>query len=121
MKTTLISLVFGLMIALEASAQTEKGRWTVGAQVGNFTYQKEELDYRNISGSLTPSAGCFINNGLVIGTGIPFSFSSTKFGQLFGNYDNLRQVGTSIGLSPFLRYYVGSAKLKPFVGIAYRL
>lgn len=55
----------------------------------------------------------------MIGTGVPFSFSSTKFGQLFGNYDNLRQIGTSIGLSPFVRYYVGSAKLKPFVGIAY--
>jgi outer membrane protein len=119
MKTFLISLIFSLMMVFGANAQTEKGRWTVGAQVGNFTYQTEELDYRNISGSLTPSAGYFVTNGLVIGTGVPFSFSSTKLGQLFGNYDNLRQNGTSIGLSPFVRYYVGPAKLKPFVGIAY--
>jgi outer membrane protein len=119
MKTFLISLIFSLMMSLGASAQTEKGRWTVGAQIGNFTYQKPAGGSRSFSGSLAPSAGYFVANGVVVGTGIPFSFSSTKLGQAFGNYDNLRQNQTAIGLSPFVRYYVGSAKLKPFVGLAY--
>lgn len=91
----------------------------VGAQVGNFTYQKQQNGYRTLTGNLTPIAGYFIANGLAIGTGIPIGFSSTKFGELYPNFYNLRQNGSSLGLSPFVRYYVGSAKLKPFVGIAY--
>ncbi|WP_461149174.1 outer membrane beta-barrel protein [Spirosoma pulveris] len=98
-----------------ASAQTEKGRWTVGATVGNFTYSKKDV-YSSFSASLTPSVGYFAVNNLEVGTGVPFSLSTSKYVNQNGN---IRNSGTSIGLSPYVRYYVGSAKLKPFVGLAY--
>lgn len=119
MKTRLILLLVSLTLPLISKAQTEKGRWTLGTQIGNLTYQKQESGYRNLTGSITPSAGYFVANGLVIGTGIPFSFSAIKYGDFYPNFYNLRQNGNAIGLSPFIRYYFGPAKLKPFLGIAY--
>jgi outer membrane protein len=119
MKTLCLIITISLIGLSRSNAQTEKGRWTIGAQVGNFTYQKQESGYQNLSGNLTPLAGYFVANGLVMGTGIPFGISSTKYGDSYVNFYNLRQTGTSIGLSPFVRYYIGQAKLKPFVSIAY--
>jgi len=104
---------------LMGKAQTEKGRWTIGTQLGNFTYQKQENGYSYFTGSVSPSVGYFVTDGLVVGTGIPLSFGSTRYGQYYASFYNLRQNSVSIGLAPFIRYYFGQAKLKPFVGIAY--
>lgn len=119
MKAIVISMVIALALPSMSKAQTEKGRWTVGAQAGNFTYQKQQNDYRTLTGNLTPSAGYFVANGLAVGTGVPLGFSSTKYGQAYTNFFNLRQIGSSVGLAPFVRYYLGAGKLKPFVGMAY--
>lgn len=119
MKAFLISITIFLTVPLISSAQTEKGRWTIGTQLSSLTYQKQENGYRTITGGITPSAGYFVANGLVIGTGIPFSFYATKYGESYSNFYNLRQNGNAIGLAPFVRYYFGQAKLKPFIGIAY--
>lgn len=96
-------------------AQTEKGRWTAGATVGNFTYSKKDA-YRSFSASLTPLAGYFVANNLEVGTGVPLSVNTSKYVNPNGDAKNS---GTSIGLSPYVRYYFGPAKLKPFVGLAY--
>lgn len=104
-----------VLIGLSAAiAQTEKGRWTVGADVGNLSYQ-DQYAYKTFSANLLPSAGYFLATGLVIGTGVPLSFERQTDNGFATKY-----TATEIGLSPFVRYYLGTAALKPYVGIAYK-
>ncbi len=119
MKPLLIGFILTITLPASTQAQTEKGRWLIGTQFSSLTYQKQESGYRSLTGSIIPSAGYFIANGLAIGAGIPFSFSATKYGESYPNFYNLRQNGNAIGLAPFVRYYIGPTKLKPFMGIAY--
>ncbi len=120
MKGSFVNLMLLLLIAYTAPAQTEKGRWTIGAQLGSLSYQKQKNGYRALTAGITPWAGYFVANGLAVGTGLPLSLSSVKYGNLLANFYELRQNGVSIGLSPFVRYYLGNAKLKPFLGMSYR-
>ncbi len=104
-----------------AQAQTEKGRWLVGAQVGNFSYS-DQSSQRSFEGSLTPSAGYFVANGLVVGTGIPLGLTWAKYttvDRITLAAADARFISTSYGLAPFIRYYFGTSKLKPYVGVAY--
>nr|WP_281257915.1 outer membrane beta-barrel protein [Spirosoma oryzae] len=120
MKRTLFTLA--CMAALTtAQAQTEKGRWLVGAQVGNFSYS-DQSNQRSFEGSLTPSAGYFVANGLVVGTGIPLGLTWAKYtttDPTTSTFADAKLVSTRYGLAPFIRYYFGENKLKPYVGVAY--
>ncbi|SOD77943.1 outer membrane beta-barrel protein [Spirosoma fluviale] len=115
MKAFICTCLILLTSLTVVSAQTEKGRWTVGATVGNFTYYKKDT-YRSFSANLTPSAGYFPVNNLEVGTGIPLSLSKSKYANFNGD---AKASNVSFGLSPYVRYYFGSSKLKPFVGLAY--
>ncbi len=115
MKTIVFTLALVLSGFLVVMAQTEKGRWTVGAQVGNFQYSTQN-GYNSFSGSLSPSAGYFLANNLLIGAGVPLSLTTNKFSNPSGD---VLYKSTEIGLSPYVRYYVGSGKLKPYVGVSY--
>lgn len=117
MKTFLFSLVFLLAVASIGNAQTEKGRLTVGAQIGSFSYQNQNGG-RNISVSISPSAGYFIADGLVIGTGIPLSIVNGKNTD-DNSYYSYKNKSSTIGLAPFIRYFVGKNKLKPYLSVAY--
>ncbi|MBC3788926.1 outer membrane beta-barrel protein [Spirosoma utsteinense] len=105
-----------------SEAQTEKGRWSVGTQVGDFSYS-DQNNQNAFSGELAPSAGYFVANGLLIGAGIPFSFSTSRSNQYIGPTSTTpvpvesRSIG--YGLAPFIQYYIGSAKLKPYLGVSY--
>jgi outer membrane protein W len=113
MKKTL-SILLLLVASLSAvTAQTEKGRWTVGASVGSLSYNSQP-DSRSFSGSFSPSVGYFVANNLVVGTGLPVSFGSTLSKKVDYSASN-----NSIGLSPFVRYYFGATSLKPYVGLSY--
>ena len=97
-------------------AQTEKGRWTAGVNIGSVSYQ----DYNSIKQfavNLTPSAGYFIKDNLLIGTGVPLSLSTYKTGVT--NPYLTKTVTMGVGLSPFVRYYFGKSALKPFAGLSY--
>lgn len=113
MKNSLYTLLLLLMSLSLATAQTEKGRWTVGADVGNLSYSSQ-YGYRSFSGSLSPSAGYFAVNNLVAGAGLPVSFGTGS-----SNSRDYRYQTTVVGLSPFVRYYFGAASLKPYVGVSY--
>lgn len=102
-----------LLIAAVATAQTEKGRWTVGAQVGNVLYNSQ-YGYRSFSGSIAPSAGYFVADNLAIGAGLPLSYSTSR-----STDRSYRSWNTGIGLSPFVRYYFGKATLRPYGAIGY--
>lgn len=120
MKKVLLAIVW-LAALTAARAQTEKGRWLVGAQVGNFSYS-DQNSQRSFSGNLTPFAGYFVANGLAIGTGVPLGLTIQQYPVIDRTtvmvVDN-KYVSTSYGLAPFVRYYFGSAKLKPYIGVSY--
>ncbi|GAB3889026.1 outer membrane beta-barrel protein [Spirosoma agri] len=117
MKTIVTSLLLLLISGVLATAQTEKGRWNVGVSVGNFSYQdNKNADTKTFTGNLSPSVGYFVANNLLIGTGVPLSLSTSKQGN---NPYVSKYASTSVGLSPFVRYFFGAAKLKPYVGLSY--
>lgn len=109
------------MLTTLAKAQTEKGRWMVGAQVGDFQYSDQNRQ-KIFSGSLTPTAGYFVAKNLLVGAGVPLSLSTNSY---YGirypdpTFVKFEVTNTQYGVSPFVRYYIGSAKLKPYVGVAY--
>lgn len=105
----------GLLLGqLNGWAQTEKGRWNVGVSIGSFSYQSAETGH-SFSGSLSPSVGRFIAPNLLLGVGVPLSLTSSKFTYPQNSINN-RSV--TIGLSPFVRYYLGASALKPYIGTA---
>ena len=103
MKKVGFTCLFSLFIVAGALAQTEKGGRVIGTQVGNIY-----IPTSGGSGSivvLQPTYGWFVSDGLALGAGIPFTLVSGG-----------GQRVTQIGLAPFLRYYIGTANVKPFLG-----
>lgn len=117
MKTLFIALTLILTLHLVSKAQTEKGRWTIGTQVGDLTYV-DQNGGRSLSINITPSAGYFIANGLALGTGIPIGIGSQKTTNDNADFRS-KSTSFSIGLSPFVRYFIGPNKLKPYIGVSY--
>lgn len=112
---TLLMLVLGASATL---AQTEKGRWTVGAQVGNFSYASSGPDAfrsHSFSASLSPSAGYFVARNLVVGVAVPVSYFNYRSSFSQPNTPGTTINSTQVGLSPFVRLYFGDSKLRPFV------
>jgi hypothetical protein len=95
--------LLGIGCALSAStmAQTEKGSKYIGANIGNLSYA-DANDLSIIGATLTPSAGVFIADNLLLGTSLPLSYnrSNDKIGS--GETIN-RNIG--YGLAPYIRYY----------------
>ncbi|RYF66439.1 MAG: PorT family protein [Cytophagaceae bacterium] len=115
MKATLFTLALFVTTISLSLAQTEKGRWQVGAQVGNLTYQRYKVyDGHSLSVNLTPSVGYFVAKNLLAGVSVPFSNTSNSYQAGPSDYNN-----RSIGIGPFIRYYVGNSSVKPFAGIGF--
>lgn len=120
MRKSIAILFILIMGGTLAQAQTEKGRWTVGAQVGSLSYSSSGEPYktRNFSLSLSPSVGYFVAKNLAVGTSLPVSYL-TYGSTLQGSSARSKLNATSLGLGPFIRYYIGSAKLRPFANASY--
>ena len=120
MRYVLVTLVMLVVGSAGAQAQTEKGRWTVGAQVGSLSYSGtgEPYSIRSFSISLSPSAGYFVARNLAIGASIPVTFLAYK-ASFPGTTVPSKVNSLSLGLAPFIRYYIGSAKLRPFASASY--
>ncbi|KAA9357517.1 outer membrane beta-barrel protein [Larkinella humicola] len=115
MKTTGFTGLLLMTLVSVALAQTEKGRWQVGAQVGNLTYQRYKVSKGHmLTVNLTPSVGYFVAKNLLAGVSIPFSNTSNSFQPGPSDYNN-----RSIGIGPFIRYYVGNSSIKPFAAIGF--
>lgn len=117
MKTAGFTLVLTLVIFSTALAQTEKGTWLVGAQVGNFSYRQFRKNSGfEFSGSLTPSVNYFVAKNWLIGLEIPFS------AEKYVDRNRLQPYGNAIlqlGVGPTVKYYFGHSNFKPVVGINY--
>ncbi|WP_345249334.1 outer membrane beta-barrel protein [Nibrella saemangeumensis] len=100
-----------------AQSPTEKGRWTVGVDVGSFTFQLTE-NVSSFSGSVNPSTGYFIVDNFLVGVGLPLSYSTQRQGN---PTILLRGSSNSLGISPYVRYYVGQSNVKPYLGVSYSI
>ena len=115
MKTYLFTSLFLLACCSLTWAQTDKGRWQIGSQIGNFRYQNEgQYAQKSFSGTIMPTLGHFVAPNLLIGTGIPVSYSTSYL-----KSPDFKSYQLSYGLSPFINYYFGKGPLKPYLGAAY--
>jgi opacity protein-like surface antigen len=67
---------------------------------------------QTINLDFTGQIGLFVHKNLMLGIGIPFSYS--KQTDAF-EYDAYTDITTSISLVPFIRCYIGKGKLKPYL------
>jgi hypothetical protein len=95
-------LLFFSMVMLActlAQAQTEKGKWLVGATTSNFSLSGDR-DYSQFSLQLSPSVGYFVTDNLAVGVRLGFSASSTR--ALGVSVSRTSSLGAGI----FGRYYI---------------
>lgn len=94
-------LAAALLAGSAAQAQTTQGTRVLGLSGGNFNFQKDGKD-SGFSGMLTPTVGVFVADNLAVGASLPFGYSRYKSSDLF------RRRELSLGLLPWLRYYIPS-------------
>ena len=97
MKTSILFTVFLVAIFSSLTAQIEKGRLLVGGNVGISSVLVENSDFNTTSFGINPNVGVFVSDGLAVGGGISL-----------GAVWSQREPFFSIGLSPFIRYYLPS-------------
>jgi hypothetical protein len=102
----LISLI--LIIRISASAQTEKGSFLIGGS-GRTNYGSNNSN-KSESYNLTfyPQAGYFLFKNFALGIKPAISYNRYHY------LNSFIQKSTTLGISPFIRYYVGSSKIRLF-------
>ncbi|MBT9393072.1 hypothetical protein KLP40_07845 [Hymenobacter sp. NST-14] len=95
-------LAAALLTGSVAQAQTTQGTRVLGLSGGNFTLQRDDFA-TGFSGTLAPTAGVFVADNLALGVNVPFSYS-----RFAARSDEFRSRGLSVGLLPWLRYYLPS-------------
>jgi len=102
-----LALLIMLACSCQLFAQTQKGSFMIGGN-GSLNFDKNTYDgigtNRTTSYNLSPVGGYFIINNLSAGLALPFSqsWSSTDY----YNIENTESNSISIGVSPFVRYYI---------------
>jgi opacity protein-like surface antigen len=101
------------------SEATVKGNWLIGAG-SNFFFNStsskietnnQEIDAGNtLNISLGLGGGYFVMDNLLVGSELPVSFSRFK-----DEDAGFERKGTSIIVSPFVRYYFGGSNIRPFI------
>ena len=114
----LLSTLIILSFTFTVFGQTEKGKFFVSGDI-NLDFSFHEKKFKNSvditdEGHITnfgfsPFAGYFLSNKLAVGISVPVSIESEKTDA--GNIYRL----SSFVIAPFIRYYLGQGKLKPFI------
>lgn len=123
-KTYLLLLLITLFYSCLSFAQTEKGKYLIGAN-SNMKFSsltttvkdnnRSEDIQRTNTFEFSPSVGCFVANNFVIGFEIPFTYKSEKYSSLY-NPDVSKETSSTLSFSPFARYYFDLNKtVKPFL------
>jgi len=113
---TILLAVF-LGTAIKTNAQTEKGKTLIGGESKlEYSTYNASWETNNNSGSngktrnldITPQIGRFIANNFAVGLEIPYSRSKEIDGD--DSYTTY-----SLLVMPFMRYYFGKTKIKPYL------
>lgn len=107
MKKLLLSIVAVAAFAFTTQAQTEKGTWMLGGNVGFNSTKVSGAKKSDVSFSVVPSVGYFVSNNFAIGTGVGYKYDKAVSDK------NLTQ---SFEVAPFGRYYVGLSDQFKFFG-----
>ncbi|RDC55715.1 porin family protein [Pedobacter chinensis] len=107
MKKLLLSLVAVAGLVYGAQAQTEKGKFILGGNVGFNSTKVETAAKSDVSFSIVPSVGYFVDNNFAIGTGVGYTYDK----QVSEN-----QLNQAFVVAPFGRYYVGLSDQFKFFG-----
>jgi outer membrane protein len=112
-----ISLLFVCFIN-STNGQTAQGRLLLGGETNlNFSSLNDKWEsddgnedtWKTTNIWFSPRIGLFIADGLALGVELPISYSYQKYKDLDEYSSN------SIEISPFIRYYFGSSKIKPYL------
>lgn len=95
-------LTAALLTGSAAQAQTTQSTRVLGLSSSGFRLQRDDFA-TEFSGTMAPTAGVFVADNLALGANVPFSYS--RFAARSGTFRNR---GLSVGLLPWLRYYLPS-------------
>lgn len=102
----------GLLLAFSsANAQTEKGNLLLGGSLANLRIGV--VDAGGSSFNITPSAGYFIADGVVVGASLPIGYNRSSYNDSWGKYVS---TGTSFGIGAYTRYYFKTGNPLSFFG-----
>jgi hypothetical protein len=107
MKKLLLSLVAVSALAFSTQAQTEKGKFMLGGNVGFNTTKVDGANKSDLSFSVIPSVGYFVSDNFAIGTGVGYAYDKAVSKSLLNQ---------SFEVAPFGRYYVGLSDQFKFFG-----
>ncbi len=107
MKKLFLTLTAVTALTLALQAQTEKGKFILGGQVGFETSKEKDTDVKNNAFSINPTVGYFVSDNWAVGTGIGYNWGKAENGS--------STVETSaFQVSPFVRNYIGEGQFKFF-------
>ena len=108
MKKFYLTLAAVAALTFASQAQTEKGKFLVGGQVGFETSKVKDTDQKNNSFSINPTVGYFVSDNWAVGTGIGYNWRKSESGAQNETKENSFQV------APFARNYVGNGQFRFF-------
>lgn len=107
MKKLLLSLVAVSALAFSTQAQTEKGKFIVGGNVGLNSTKVDGADKADFRFNVVPSVGYFVSDNFAVGTGVGYNYNKqVSEGALTQSFE----------VAPFGRYYVGLSDQFKFFG-----
>ncbi len=107
MKKLFLTLAAVSALTFAANAQTEKGKVTLGGQVGFGISDVKDTDIKNNSFSINPTVGYFVADNIEVGTSVGYAWAENKV-TAAKNTKNEFQV------APYARMYSGNGPLKFF-------
>ncbi|MGJ1261991.1 outer membrane beta-barrel protein [Sphingobacterium spiritivorum] len=106
MKKLFLTLTAITALTFAANAQTEKGKFIVGGQVGFSTSKIQDTDIKSSSFSIMPQVGYFVSDNFAIGTGIGYEYNKSE--------TTTENVNDAFKVAPYGRYYLGEGPVKFF-------
>lgn len=107
MKKLFLTLTAVTALTLASQAQTEKGKFIVGGQVGFETSKVKDTDLKNNSFSINPTVGYFVSDNWAVGTGVGYNWGKSELAT--------NTVETNaFQVAPFVRNYIGEGQFKFF-------
>ena len=103
-KTLTLALI---VCSLSVTAQTSKGSFLIGGN-GSLRFNNNDADgnkYKTSNFSLSPTAGYFLFKNFNAGLSLPTEFSWFRITPAL-SVEEIRSNSYSIGVAPFVRYYI---------------
>ena len=108
MKKILLTLTAVTALTFASQAQTEKGKFLVGGQVGFETSKVKDTDKKTNSFSINPTVGYFISDNWAVGTAVGYNWSKNEADK------NNNTKTDAFNVAPFARNYIGNGQFRFF-------